>query len=75
VSRYELTPAQLTAVDRLEEAVDRCAYDFALAPGDCLVVNNRTALHGRTSFGLDSGRVLLRMRVHCAALDQGARTG
>lgn len=75
--RRSLTPAQCAALDALEDAIDRCAYDFALAPGDCLVLDNRTALHGRTRFGLHSGRVLLRMRVYRTSVEaerQGART-
>ncbi|HEX6339813.1 clavaminate synthase family protein [Umezawaea sp.] len=39
-----------TALDQLREALDQVRRTFILQPGDLAVVDNRLALHGRTSF-------------------------
>lgn len=52
---------QLTPL--LELLSDHALYKTVmLEPGDCLIVNNRSALHGRTAFEGKSNRLFYRMR-------------
>jgi alpha-ketoglutarate-dependent taurine dioxygenase len=61
-----LTPAQVRALDTLDAVLDRedLHTRVRLAPGQLVVVNNRTVVHGRTPFEDDPdptrGRLLLR---------------
>ncbi|KMK64904.1 TauD/TfdA family dioxygenase [Puniceibacterium sp. IMCC21224] len=52
-----LTDRQREALDFLDEVLDRPELNFryTLAPGECLVMNNLIALHGREAFGEGSG--------------------
>ncbi|RMU19807.1 putative taurine catabolism dioxygenase [Pseudomonas amygdali pv. lachrymans] len=43
------------AMDALKEACAHCAVPLALEPGDIVLVNNRTALHGRSDPGEEYG--------------------
>jgi len=61
--QYELTENQMNAVEDLERAINVVKQCFLMRPGDCLVLNNWTVLHGRTDFAENSSRLLLRMRV------------
>jgi len=66
---HDLRRASLTGQDRaaiaaLKAAIEKVAYRIQLGPGDCLVLNNRTVLHGRTAFSSPSQRLLYRVRVH-----------
>lgn len=45
-----LTPAATAALDRLRQAFESVAGSTRLVPGDLAVVDNRVAVHGRTSF-------------------------
>jgi alpha-ketoglutarate-dependent taurine dioxygenase len=61
-----LTPAQVRALDMLDAVLDRADLQtrVRLAPGQLVVVNNRTVVHARTPFedepGSTRGRLLLR---------------
>nr|WP_138487590.1 TauD/TfdA family dioxygenase [Marivita cryptomonadis] len=52
-----LTTLQREALDYLDEVLDRPELNFryVLQPGECLVMNNLIALHGREAFGAGSG--------------------
>ncbi len=52
-----LTDRQREALDYLDELLDRPKLNFRymLQPGECLVMNNLIALHGREAFGAGSG--------------------
>lgn len=52
-----LTARQKEALDYLDEVLDRPELNFRyiLKPGECLVMNNLVALHGREAFGAGSG--------------------
>jgi alpha-ketoglutarate-dependent taurine dioxygenase len=41
----------------------QCLHHIALNTGDCIVVDNHRALHGRSAFDAGSGRLLKRLRV------------
>lgn len=62
--RVSLNAAQLAALDALDEAIRETQRQFPLLENECLVVNNQTALHGRTAFTGNSGRLLKRVRLH-----------
>ena len=71
VRQEPLDAEQELALDALDEAIQAAAQRFALHADECLVVNNRTALHGRTAFSPQSGRLLKRVRLH---FDSGRRS-
>lgn len=52
-----LTELQRAALDYLDEVLDRpeLSFRYTLQPGECLVMNNLIALHGREAFGAGSG--------------------
>lgn len=52
-----LTPLQKEALDYLDTVLDRPELNFCyrLQAGECLVMNNLIALHGREAFGAGSG--------------------
>ena len=56
--------AQLALLDRFEAATQAASFTFALAAGDCLILDNRRALHGREAFEDDGSRLLKRVRVY-----------
>jgi alpha-ketoglutarate-dependent taurine dioxygenase len=58
-----LSPRQRRAIMALEEAIGACAIVVRLGPGDCLVLDNRRILHGRTSFDPSDNRLFLRARL------------
>ena len=55
---------QKVALNALDRAIQTAQRQFPLLENECLVVNNQTALHGRTAFMGDSGRLLKRVRLH-----------
>jgi alpha-ketoglutarate-dependent taurine dioxygenase len=62
-------PAHASAsLRRFKAAVDRAAHMLLLEPGDCLIIDNHRALHGRTEF--NGARLLRRVR-----LDRRSRGG
>ncbi|MEM7541477.1 MAG: TauD/TfdA family dioxygenase [Pseudomonadota bacterium] len=65
VALKALPPGAKQALFELEEALDhlKTAQSFKLDAGDLLFINNRRALHGRSSFAPTSGRLLFRFRV------------
>lgn len=54
---------QRAALQALLDAAQAVLVRLRLAPGDCLVVDNRRLLHGRTAFDAASGRLLKRLRI------------
>lgn len=50
-------------LDRLDQAIAAVSFTFSLHRGDCLILNNHSTLHGRTSFEDDGTRLLKRVRV------------
>ncbi len=58
-----LAPDQTAALDQVLHAANGCAREMMLARGDCLIVDNRRVLHGRSAFAPRSGRLLKRLRV------------
>jgi hypothetical protein len=58
-----LAPDQLAALEQVLDAASRCVQELMLSREDCLVVDNRRVLHGRTAFSPRSGRLLKRLRV------------
>lgn len=66
-----LSPAQLAALDRLDALLDRKDLHTRrrLRPGQLIVVNNRTIVHGRTAFENErgAGRARLLLRTWIAA--------
>lgn len=50
-------------LDRLDQAIQAASFEFRLAPGDCLILDNRTTVHGRTAFDDDGSRLMKRVRV------------
>lgn len=55
VGSIDDTSEAALAVQALEAACVQAKLEVALAPGDILVVSNRTALHGRATVGGDPG--------------------
>ena len=55
-----LAPDQVAALDQVLHAANGCARNMMLARGDCLIVDNRRVLHGRSAFAPRSGRLLQR---------------
>jgi len=58
-----LSTRQRCAMAALDEAIGACAIVIRLDPGDCLILDNRRILHGRTSFDPSDGRLFLRVRL------------
>jgi len=42
-------PEAVQALEQLRTALRKCREPICIAPGDILLVNNRTALHGRNA--------------------------
>jgi hypothetical protein len=60
----QLNPQQLNAMEGLECAIITVTEVLRLLPEECLVINNKTIVHGRTSFPAGSGRLLRRLKVY-----------
>jgi Taurine catabolism dioxygenase TauD, TfdA family len=58
-----LTSDANAALREFGQVLDAVAVKTVIAPGDCLVLNNWIACHGRGRLAPDSGRVLKRMWV------------
>ncbi|TAF63562.1 MAG: hypothetical protein EAZ55_13300 [Cytophagales bacterium] len=52
------------AVKELLNIAHQRMIHFALEEGDCLILNNKEVLHGRTAFSKNSGRLLKRVRLN-----------
>jgi Taurine catabolism dioxygenase TauD, TfdA family len=52
------------AIDQLDDAIAQTQRKLKLWAGDCLVLNNRTVVHGRTAFPQDSDRLLKRVKAY-----------
>lgn len=53
----------LQLLDRLDRAIQAASIEFRLGPGDCLILDNHTTVHGRTAFTDDGSRLMKRVRV------------
>jgi Taurine catabolism dioxygenase TauD, TfdA family len=65
--RIEFTESQKNALADLAETVsmlERKEPTIRMSPGDCLVIDNKRALHGRSAFSADGGRLLKRIRLY-----------
>lgn len=63
VSGAVLSAQSIAAMDALDESINLTMQTVALEAGDCLVLNNRAMLHGRTAFDRRAGRLLRRVRL------------
>lgn len=63
---HSYSASQLAILDSFEKHAARAAIQLPLAQGDCLLLDNRTVLHGRTAIRPDSSRLLKRLRVSLA---------
>jgi hypothetical protein len=59
-----LSQKHQTALDALDAAIERATQLLRLAPGDCLTINNKTVVHGRTAFASNGGRLFRRVKIH-----------
>ncbi len=65
--RFEFTENQRRALADLAAAISVLEVKqpkVRISPGQCLVIDNKRALHGRTAFSQDSNRLLKRVRVY-----------
>jgi len=62
VNQVTLTDNQLNALDELDAVIDTSQHYFKLKPSECLVLNNKTTLHGRTAFSGTTNRLLRRVK-------------
>jgi gamma-butyrobetaine dioxygenase len=58
-----LSEQQLSDLAEFETLASRCMERIRLQPGDCIIVDNRRALHGRSAFNPASGRLIKRLRI------------
>lgn len=58
-----LSEQQLSDLAEFESLASQCMERIRLQPGDCIVVDNRRALHGRSAFNPASGRLIKRLRI------------
>lgn len=63
-----LSTEERRAIEEFEITARAVKQEFLMASGDCTIINNWAALHGRTAFIQESGRLILRMRIHCPSL-------
>ncbi|MCP2261268.1 L-asparagine oxygenase [Streptoalloteichus tenebrarius] len=47
---FSTTPAGRAALVRLTQALEEVCHDVVLEPGDCVIVDNNVAAHGRSGF-------------------------
>lgn len=61
-----LSPHAVQALAEFEAALAGCkeTTEILLGAGDCLILNNRTTLHGRTALSDGSSRLVKRLRLH-----------
>jgi alpha-ketoglutarate-dependent taurine dioxygenase len=62
--QIQLTAQHLAVMEKLEEAINAATQTLRIIPGECLVLNNRTVVHGRTEFPAESGRLFRRVKVY-----------
>jgi alpha-ketoglutarate-dependent taurine dioxygenase len=58
-----LSEQQLSDLAEFETLASQCMERLRLQPGDCIIVDNRRALHGRSAFNPASGRLIKRLRI------------
>ncbi len=74
-SRQLAIPADCKkALDHLDQVIkfSNTKLRFLLNQGDCLIINNKKVLHGRTAFNHNSNRLLKRVRLYLAEVDSSA---
>jgi alpha-ketoglutarate-dependent taurine dioxygenase len=60
---YPLTASVVDVLDRVDAAIGKVVRRVRLLSGDCLLLDNRRVVHGRTAFSADSGRLFRRIKV------------
>jgi alpha-ketoglutarate-dependent taurine dioxygenase len=66
VTNKELDKKQLELLNQLDRCITDCETIFKLGKYDCIIINNKTVLHGRLDFPKSSSRLLKRLRLHYA---------
>jgi len=64
ITGISLNEKQITALDHLDNAINKTQIIFKLKKNDCLVLNNKKLVHGRTAISKDSNRLLRRVRIN-----------
>ena len=64
ITNYVLNDRQKLALDNLDNAIAKVQTFFKLEKDDCLVLNNKSLVHGRTAISGDSKRLLRRVRIN-----------
>lgn len=59
-----LTPAQISALNQLDQAIEPGKHYVKLMPNECMLLHNKKVLHGRTAFSQTSNRLLKRVKVY-----------
>jgi len=59
-----LNEEQLNALDNLDNAINKTQVIFKLKKNDCLILNNKKLVHGRTAISKGSNRLLRRVRIN-----------
>lgn len=62
--QVSLSQDQLAALDKLDEAIESSKHYLKLMPNECIVINNKKVLHGRTAFSQASNRLLRRVKLY-----------
>ncbi len=53
----------IQVLDKLDDVMDKNKISFILGESECLILNNKTILHGRSSFSESSNRLMKRVRL------------
>lgn len=61
--QHTYTPSERELFDSFELFAARHSHRFSLRAGDCLLLDNRRVLHGRTEIAPESNRLVKRVRV------------
>jgi hypothetical protein len=64
ITGISLNEEQLNALDKLDNAINKARIIFKLKKNDCLILNNKKLVHGRTSISKGSNRLLRRVRIN-----------
>jgi alpha-ketoglutarate-dependent taurine dioxygenase len=58
-----LTAQAVEDLKTFDHIAQQCVHTVDLQKGDCIIVDNHRALHGRSAFDAKSGRLLKRLRI------------
>ena len=61
--KFELSSIAKLAIEDLASMAKLSSRQTHLLPRECIFINNKSVMHGRTAFPQDSGRLLRRMKV------------